>query len=42
MAMIIRFIPFVVIEVYEDGTSKNIVRTKIEVKLTSKPTEGDK
>jgi hypothetical protein len=38
MAMIIRFVPVVIIEVYEDGTSKNITRTKIEVKLTTKPT----
>jgi hypothetical protein len=42
MSMIIRFIPVVIVEVYEDGTSKNITRTKIEVKLTTKPTEDDK
>ena len=42
LAMIIRFVPFMIIEMYENNQSKNIVRRRVEIKLTTKPSEEDK
>jgi hypothetical protein len=42
LAMIIKFVPFIIVETLEDKTTKNITRRRIEIRLTTKPTEEDK
>ena len=41
LAMIINFPEFFLVEMYDDSTSANIKRRKIEIKLTTKPTAED-
>jgi hypothetical protein len=42
LAMVIRFVPFIIIEMLENNQAKDIVRRRVEIKLTTKPSEEDK
>lgn len=42
LAMIIRFTPFIIVEMMENKESNSITRRRVEIKLTTKPTEEDK
>ena len=37
LAMIIKFIPFIIVESFEDQTTKSNTRRRVEIKLTTKP-----